>query len=302
MIQFSDSTTEAMYYTTITLLSLALCLLIILTVKAIRTLKKNNRHKSQLFLIGLDIAFLLCVSAELLSLTVGPYWYIRWILNLTNFTGFTFVLLSELEILRCHIIAKTVRLLEVVTNISPRTFRILQVTIMFYSITTGGCIFIQNTDIFIDHIFYGILFTTIEDDNTFAKWGKLGVFPWYAGIGLYVIFQSTYIACLLYRHYMQLSAVNKVTIRSQLLRIAISIISLTGLFVVAMLMLVVMMLVFRNSSNKNVLKVRAFLSATVTVLKALMASIYPTIFKNVIGLCLTKNSAHEYKRNPKTLS
>ncbi|KAI8901804.1 hypothetical protein BC833DRAFT_576204 [Globomyces pollinis-pini] len=291
MIQFSDSTTEAMYYTTITLLSLALCLLIILTVKAIRTLKKNNRHKSQLFLIGLDIAFLFCVSAELLSLTVGPYWYIRWILNLTNFTGFTFVLLSELEILRCHIIAKTVRLLEVVTNISPRTFRILQVTIMLYSITTGGY-----------HIFYGIFFTTIEDDNTFAKWGKLGIFPWYAGIGLYVIFQSTYIACLLYRHYMQLSAVNKVSIRSQLLLIAISIISLTSIFIVAMAILIITMLVFRKSSNKNVLKVAVYAIANVTVLKAFMASIYPTIFKNIIGLCLTKNSAHEYKRNPKTLS
>ncbi|KAI8901805.1 hypothetical protein BC833DRAFT_576212 [Globomyces pollinis-pini] len=274
MIDFSDNFTNAAYYTTITLLSISILGLLISTFKMIHALKLNNRHRYQLLLIGLNILIGGCVLTELLLLLIGPNWILKWLFNIFDFATFTLALLTELEILR---------LLEVITEMSKTTFSSLRAFLMIYNVVTGGY-----------HVFYGVSFQTMSEDNIFAKWARWGIFAWYIGISLYVISQSSYITYLIYNHYKGLNSVNRTIIRRQLIMTVASISSLSLLIIVAMLVLAFLVLVLKRIPTINGKKIAQFTEGVISVIKTMIISVYPYIFKNIIGLCLSTSSAREY--------
>ncbi|KAI8901803.1 hypothetical protein BC833DRAFT_576200 [Globomyces pollinis-pini] len=149
MIDFSDNTTTSVYYAAISLLSISLVGSMILLVKTSLNLKNNNRHRYQVFLIGLNIAISTCSLIEIISLVTESTRISKWMYNIFDFTAFTMVLLSQLEILR---------LFEVITNLSQRYLRLIQILVMSYNVVTGGY-----------HFFFGILFISLDEDNLFAK-------------------------------------------------------------------------------------------------------------------------------------
>ncbi|KAI8901802.1 hypothetical protein BC833DRAFT_655265 [Globomyces pollinis-pini] len=275
MIDFNDNTTNIVYYASLSLLSICIIGCLLLVLRLILNLKKNNRHRYQVFLIGLDISIAGCAIVDIATLIMDSNWLLKWLFNIFDFTAFTLVLLSQLEILR---------LLEVITNFSEGYLRLIQFLVMSYNIITGGY-----------HLFNGIAFRSLTDDNLFAKWARWGIYSWYGGIGIYVISQSCYTAYKIYKHYYGLKSIDKDAMKRQVIAVVLSITILSFLIIFGMIVLVILVLVLQKIPSKNGQKVSYCVGAFITFLKYLMALAYQSIFNNIIGMCLCRKTIQKPK-------